>query len=105
MKVIANYTEVYKIDKDGNQSLYCFFINQYGLANQLATLLLELRNKSWLPYYTMDGQKIDPLKEAESEVVLTGMSPMPRGFIEHEGNCYFGHVREYKEIEIKDIKQ
>lgn len=104
MKVLANYTEVYRIDPDGNQAFYCWFLNLDGIQRQLAWLLLELQGKNWLSFRTIDGRIVDPLKEAESKVTLTGFDSMPRGFIEYDGCVYFGQVREYREIETKDIK-
>lgn len=104
MKVIANYTEVYRIDPDGNQTFHCWFLNVENIIRQLAWLLLELQGKNKLSFRTIDGGIVDPIKEAESKVTLTGIDPMPRGFIEYDGCVYFGQVREYREIEIKDIK-
>ncbi len=104
MKVLANYTEVYCIEEDGSQTLYCWFLNVDSLQRQLAYLLLELQNKNKLSFRTIDGGIVDPLKEAEQQVVLTGVAPMPRGYVEHNGKVYYGHVREYREIEIKDNK-
>lgn len=104
MKVLADYTEVYRIEEDGNQTFYCWFLSAEGLQRQLAWLLLELQNKPKLPFRTMDGGIVDHLKEAVQQVVLTGVVPMPRGYVEHNGKVYYGHVREYIEIEIRDSK-
>lgn len=104
MRVLANYTEVYRIEEDGNQTFYCWFLNVESLQRQLALLLLELQNKTKLSFRTIDGGIVDPLKEAEQQVVLTGVAPMPRGYFEYGGKIYFGHVREYREIEIKNYK-
>lgn len=102
MKVVANYTEVYELDESGNQKFYCWFLNVESLQRQLAWLLLELQNKNKLSFRTIDGGIVDPLKEAEQQVVLTDIDPMPRGYVKYDGKVYFGHVREYREIEIKD---
>lgn len=100
MKVIANYTEVYALDENGNRKPYCWFLNVESLERQLAWLLLELQNKSKLSFRTIDGGEVNPLKDAEKQVVLTGIAPMPRGYIEHDGKVYLGYVREYREIEL-----
>lgn len=102
MKVIANYTEVYEIDENGNQKPFCWFLNAKSIQSQLAYLLLDLQGKSKMSFRAIDGAIMDPLKRAEQQVVLTGIDPMPRGYVEHAGKVYFGHVREYCEIEIKD---
>lgn len=99
MKVLASYTEVYEIDEDGNSRFYCWFLNPDGIHRQLAYLLLSLRRIQPYPIKNMDGSTTDPLKEAVEEVVWTGADPMPRAFVEHNGKVYFGHVREYQEIE------
>lgn len=105
MKVLASYTEVYRLDEDGNSTFHCWFLNVEGIQRQLAWLLLELQRKNYLSFRTIDGGIVDPLKEAEAQVVLTGVDPMPRAYFEYGGIVYFGHVREYREIEVKKFNQ
>lgn len=101
MKVIANYTEVYELDENGNHRFYCWFLNVDGIQRQLAYLLLILQKRSVFSFRTIDGGEVNPLKDAERQVVLTSFDPMPRGYVEYDGKVYFGIVREYREIELK----
>lgn len=63
-------------------------------------LLLELKGMHYFPYRDIYGNEIDPLKEAMKEVVITGVDPMVRGFVKHNGKIYFGHERKFVETEI-----
>lgn len=105
MKVIADYTEVYRIDKDGNSTFYCWFLNPDGVETQLAMLLCQLRGQQWWPHRTITGETKDPLKEAKEEIKLITVDPKPVACFGYGGDYYFGYVREYREIDDKEYNK
>lgn len=99
MKILAQYTEVYRLTPDGNSKLIAFFLSPDYLERQLAYLLLSLTKHSYWPYKDMEGNVIDPIKEAEKKVKLIRVEPMPAAYFQLGEDYYFGYVREHQEIE------